>query len=124
MFIEHTLIGEFLFWGKIAGASMAFLSVLTLLYQKLVSPVVRKVVYISSTIQKLDTNCIPTIQTSLNNQDVVLGTLKSGHEEFRTQLGKFTARQDGVEKSVSQLHTSLMNHLENTSREKRKKVKA
>jgi hypothetical protein len=121
--IQHNLIHQFLFWGKITGAAMAFVSVITFLYQKLVAPVVRKVVHISSTIDKLDTNCIPTLQHSLDSQDVVLSDLKAGHVRLGDQMIRFGERQDGVEKSVGLLHTSLMNHLENTSREKRKKAR-
>ena len=121
--ISQVVVEGFIHYGKIVSAGMAFAGLITFLYQKLVSPVVRKVVHISSTIDKLDTNCIPTIQRSLDDQDVVLGGLKRGHEDFKTQLGQFTLRQDGLEKTVTATHTALLNHLENTSREKRKKVK-
>ena|SRR5271170_3064634 len=121
--ISPVLVEEFIHYGKIVSAAMAFVGLITFLYQKLVSPVVRKVVHISTTIDKLDTNCIPTIQASLDSQDIVLGGLRKGHEEFRVQLNQFTTRQDGIEKIANATHTALLNHLENTSREKRKKVK-
>jgi hypothetical protein len=41
--INHSLVHHFLFWGKVAGAVMAFASVLTFLYQKVIAPIIHKV---------------------------------------------------------------------------------
>lgn len=113
----------FIFYGKIASAAVAFTTVAGLLYKYLIRPVVNKIVHINDTITKLDTNCIPTLQRSLDNQDRVLDGLKKGHEEFKTQIAIVAARQSNFETSLNTIHQDLMNHLESASKEKRKKVK-
>jgi hypothetical protein len=127
---DSTFWHTFIFYGKIAGATVSFITIAGIIfgfiYKKLIKPAVGKIVHINDTITKLDTNCIPTLQRSLDNQDRVLDGLKKGHEEFKTQIAIVAARQSNFETSLSTIHQDLMNHLESTSKEKqekRKKVK-
>lgn len=116
----HSII----FYGKVAGGLASIGTLLGLFHKYIVMPSFRKVVHINDVLTKFDTNCLPTMQRSLDNQDVVLGDLITGHKELKDQVATFTVRQNVVEKAVGTMHTSLLNHLENVSREKRKsKVK-
>jgi hypothetical protein len=121
---DHSeLLRQFVLWGKITGAVITFSTLAAFLYRRLMKPVVEKVIYIGATIKKLDTNCIPTIQTSLNNQDGVLEELKAGHKSLACKIESFEVRQSNVEQKVNATHEALLNHLENTSRERPKRSK-
>lgn len=109
-----------IFYGKVAGGIGSIGTLIGLTHKYLVGPMFRKVVHINDVLTKFDTNCIPTMQRSLDNQDTVLGELVIGHKEFKDQMVSFAIRQNFVEKQVGSMHTSLLNHLENVSREKRK----
>lgn len=109
IFLEH-----FILYGKVAGASVAFGTVTAVLYRALISPVVRKVVHINETVSTLAVNCIPTIQRSLDAQDIVL-------KDLRTDVTKFGQSLNETKNTVSALDVAFTNHLESVSKEKVKK---
>jgi hypothetical protein len=107
---------EFNFYGKTIGTAFTFLSVLTYLYKKLVSPVVKKVVNINDTVSSLALNHFPHLQNALASQEIQL-------KEIKTSVVEYGARLENTNKAVETLHQSFTNHIENESRKKRNAIR-
>ena len=116
IFLQH-----FIFYGKVAGAVVAFGTLAAVFYRTLVSPVVRKVVHINETVSTLAGNCIPTIQRSLDAQDKVLEEVKKDVQQSKETITQYGEGLEETKQTVGLLHSALLTHLENSSAEKAKK---
>lgn len=119
MLAHYDLIQRFIWYGKIAGAAVSFISIVALLHTKLVSPVFSRVKTTNEAVAALMNNHLPHLQESLNNQDKVLGEMKTDVEETKSEVKSLQVGLDNTAKSVDTLQTAFMTHLENASKEKR-----
>jgi hypothetical protein len=119
----HHFISVLIFYGKVVGAVMAIGSLLSWGYQKLISPVIKKVTTISDTVSAFSTNHLPHLQSALDAQDIVLQEIKEDNKKQNEVLAGYGVRMDHTDKSVQSLYHALLNHLENTSREVKKSKK-
>lgn len=113
-----------IFYGKVVAAVGTLCVALSYLYKKLVSPVVKRVTHISSTVDLLASNHIPHLEMSmksqeetLRSQDVVLGELKMDVRDTKEQIEKYGEGLSETKNAVGTLQTALMNHLEHNSME-------
>jgi ribosomal protein L7/L12 len=121
--IPHTFWGTFVFYGKVAGSIISLGVLISFVYSKMISPVVRKVVDINETVTALAKNHLPHIQASLNAQDTVLAEVKKDVQQSKEKITQYGEGLAETKQTVHMLHSTLLNHLENTSAEKAKKKK-
>ena len=113
MAIDYRFWQQFVFWGKVAGGFIAFGTAVGIVHKTLIGPVFNRVKLINETVTTLANNHLPHIQASLDNQDAVLGTLKTDVEKANRKIGEFGDGLHETKETVAMLNSALIAHLEN-----------
>jgi hypothetical protein len=108
---------QFIFWGKVAGGAVALGTVIAIVHRSVIGPILGRVLEINKTVTLLADNHLPHIQKSLNNQDVVLGALKTDVAKATMKIDEFHGGLGETKEAVASLNSALMTHLENASQE-------
>ena len=75
----------------------------------------------NDTMELLMSNHLPHIQTSLDSHGDALGVLSSDIRDVGTKMDGMEKRQEDLRKGVHTLGESFLRHLENTSKETKKR---
>ena len=113
MTIDYRFWQLFIFWGKVAGGFIAFGTAVGIVHRTLIGPVFKRVREINDTVSLLATNHLPHIQKSLNDQDVVLSTLKTDVTKASQKIEEFGDGLHETKETVAMLNSALIAHLEN-----------